>query len=619
MGRVWYEAKSPSGNWQLMNNGQPLDNGEGKQPSIDYSSIDQSGSVFYQTVVVYQEKSGSSSKIKIKYFEKEDDGLTLNYITYKDIATVSGTYSTTNTNPVIGFSHGNVATVIWKNGNTGSLYGWHGSFGSVINTLAGPAQILGTTVNSINPTIYAKKTGSTLSFKLAWEELGDGNSSSIKYATLIGYLMISGAITTPSNGSGFSQNYSPSIIQFMDASRLCWVGSRWISDPVNEEDGFAQSKVLFKAPESTPSRFWQFGNFVSGPSINRKTGDDTYYAFAWYESSGQSKFADNTLSTVRTITDVTGQNLQISNGPNKENMFCMLFDHNVNVPYHFQMSDDLGSFYNMEKITYYAFNSGREGIVSVDSAEFYFAIGDISVDNQQINFREIEDSIQISTRSVLNDYLVSEPFVVSDNSSFAYSVQYGINDSVSAVNSLTGNLYVNFVVKLIDENTSEILSEFDNITYNAENVYQYNNISYQVNTQGLGNRTVRLKLVVDNNFSSDYSLSKIYSDESALGKKNFKEININGNSLFTTYELNQNYPNPFNPSTTIKYQLPKDGMVTLKVYDILGAELATLVNEEKLAGNYEANFNASSLASGVYLYKLQANEYISVKKMVLIR
>jgi hypothetical protein len=57
----------------------------------------------------------------------------------------------------------------------------------------------------------------------------------------------------------------------------------------------------------------------------------------------------------------------------------------------------------------------------------------------------------------------------------------------------------------------------------------------------------------------------------------------------------------------------------LKVYDILGAELATLVNEEKLAGKYEANFNASSLASGVYLYKLQANEYISVKKMVLVR
>ncbi len=520
---------------------------------------------------------------------------------------------------MVGFSHGSVATVIWKNGNTGPLYGWHGSFGSVINTLAGPAQISGTTVNSINPTIYAKKTGTTLSFKLAWEELGAVNTSSIKYATLIGYLMISGAITTPSNGSGFTQNYSPSIIQFMDASRLCWVGYRWISDPINEEDGFPQIKVLFKAPESTPSRFWQFGNFVSGPSINRKTGDDTYYAFAWYESSGQSKFADNTLLTIRTITGVTGQNLQISNGPNKENMFCMSFNHNVAVPYHFQMSDDLGSFYNMEKITYYAFNSGREGIVAVDSAEFYFAIGDISVNDQQINFKEIEDSIQISTLSVLNDYLVSEPFVVSDNSSFTYSVQYGINDSVSAVNSLAGNLYVNFVVKLIDENTGEILSELDNITYNSENVYQYNNITYQVNTQGLGNRTVRLILVVDNNFSSDYSLSKIYSDESVLGKLNFKEININGKEVISTYDLFQNYPNQFNPSTTIKYQLPKVGVVTLKVYDILGAELATLVNEEKLAGKYEANFNASSLASGVYLYKLQANEYISVKKMVLVR
>ena len=238
----------------------------------------------------------------------------------------------------------------------------------------------------------------------------------------------------------------------MNASRLCWIGYRWVGGE-EEQDGFPQTRVLFKAPESTPSRFWQFGNNVSGPNINRKTGDDTYYAFAWYESSGQSKFADNTLSTLRTITGVTGQNLQISNGPNKENMFCMSFDHNAGVPYYFQMSDDLGSFYPMEKITYFAFDSGREGIVSVDSAEFYFAIGDISVDEQQVNFEEIEDSIQISTLSVLNYYLISEPFVVSDNSSFAYSVQYGISDSVYAVNALTENLYVSFVVKLIDENT----------------------------------------------------------------------------------------------------------------------------------------------------------------------
>ena len=112
--------------------------------------------------------------------------------------------------------------------------------------------------------------------------------------------------------------------------------------------------------------------------------------------------------------------------------------------------------------------------------------------------------------------------------------------------------------------------------------------------------------------------SRLSSSEPLFGV-NFMEINIYGNGVISTYDLFQNYPNPFNPTTTIKYQIPKSGNVTLKVYDILGAEVATVVNEEKIAGKYEANFNASSLSSGVYLYKLQANEFVSVKKMVVVK
>ena len=85
------------------------------------------------------------------------------------------------------------------------------------------------------------------------------------------------------------------------------------------------------------------------------------------------------------------------------------------------------------------------------------------------------------------------------------------------------------------------------------------------------------------------------------------------------YDLKQNYPNPFNPSTTIKYQIPQTGFVTLKVYDILGEEVAVLVNEEMTVGRYEVNFNASSLASGVYLYRINVNDYVDVKKMLLLK
>ncbi len=91
------------------------------------------------------------------------------------------------------------------------------------------------------------------------------------------------------------------------------------------------------------------------------------------------------------------------------------------------------------------------------------------------------------------------------------------------------------------------------------------------------------------------------------------------NNIPTRYELSQNYPNPFNPVTKINYAIPKQGLVTLKIYDILGREVLTLVNEVQEAGYYSFDFDASSLASGVYFYKLTSGTFSDVKRMVLIK
>jgi len=93
----------------------------------------------------------------------------------------------------------------------------------------------------------------------------------------------------------------------------------------------------------------------------------------------------------------------------------------------------------------------------------------------------------------------------------------------------------------------------------------------------------------------------------------------NGEDLPTEYSLSQNYPNPFNPTTTIKYQIPELSFITLKLFDVLGSEIATLVNEEKPIGNYEVEFNGSKLTSGIYFYRLQAGNFIETKKMVLVK
>jgi len=92
-----------------------------------------------------------------------------------------------------------------------------------------------------------------------------------------------------------------------------------------------------------------------------------------------------------------------------------------------------------------------------------------------------------------------------------------------------------------------------------------------------------------------------------------------GSELLEKFNLKQNYPNPFNPSTSIQYAISNRQFVSLKVYDVLGNEIATLVNEEKPAGNYEVNFNALRLSSGIYFYKLQAGSFVETKKMILMR
>ena len=105
----------------------------------------------------------------------------------------------------------------------------------------------------------------------------------------------------------------------------------------------------------------------------------------------------------------------------------------------------------------------------------------------------------------------------------------------------------------------------------------------------------------------------VYGDTSTVG------INQVGISIPDAFSLHQNYPNPFNPSTKIKFGIPKGALVKLKIYDILGREVAVLVNEKLDPGVYQYDWNASVLPSGVYFYRLSAGDFTQTKRMVLIK
>ena len=184
----------------------------------------------------------------------------------------------------------------------------------------------------------------------------------------------------------------------------------------------------------------------------------------------------------------------------------------------------------------------------------------------------------------------------------------------------------------------------NNVNLNWITATELNNSGFDIERAVIANEVKNLNWetigFVNGNGTTSESHSYSFTDENIVSGKysyRLKQIDFDGTfeysnevevdlSLPQIFSLEQNYPNPFNPTTTIKYSIPsvisneeRNLNVTLKIYDILGNEVATLVNENKPAGSYEIDFNASSLTSGVYFYKFQAGSFVETKKMILLR
>ncbi len=121
------------------------------------------------------------------------------------------------------------------------------------------------------------------------------------------------------------------------------------------------------------------------------------------------------------------------------------------------------------------------------------------------------------------------------------------------------------------------------------------------------------------NVTLDYSQNVEATADADLNEEPVTSVENNGGLVIDNYKLFQNYPNPFNPTTVIKYAVPNESFVTLKVYNLLGEEVKTLVNGYKKSGIYEVNFNAKNLGSGVYFYSLKAGNFYTVRKMILLK
>jgi hypothetical protein len=148
--------------------------------------------------------------------------------------------------------------------------------------------------------------------------------------------------------------------------------------------------------------------------------------------------------------------------------------------------------------------------------------------------------------------------------------------------------------------------------------YQITNLdkgSYIINADKVGYNSAALS-----NVTIDYSSGIFNTNGSNLVLSVNTVTNVKTASILPgNFELGQNYPNPFNPSTVIKYSIPTNGYVQIKLYDVIGREVSTLVKGQMNAGNYSITFNAQSLPSGIYFYRIQADNFVQTKKMILLK
>ena len=221
------------------------------------------------------------------------------------------------------------------------------------------------------------------------------------------------------------------------------------------------------------------------------------------------------------------------------------------------------------------------------------------------------------------------PKVVSSNSNFYTTWVSNVYGNAGSGDDIWATLFSYDPVELIDF-TANVVNNI--VQLNWSTTFETNNSGFEIQRKGIDGLWQILVFVTGSGNSTELTHYS-YEDSTILTGLyiyRLKQFNYDGRFKYSDeiivhviklseFILKQNYPNPFNPRTTIKYQIPKISFVTIKVYDVLGKEISTLVNEEKPAGNYEVEFTGDGLPSGIYFYQLRAGNYIETKKMVLLK
>ncbi len=671
-GHVWYEYSTNGGaTWNLGQNGLatgpygPLDGtAGGKCPSIDWDSLTN------HVVIVWQQAATTPYTYTIQYMTFWPDNYLANSYSLNSYGTLytdgSDAYSSVNANPNIAVGSNEVWLLTFEKQKAYST--GNGTVSPGVNILWGtfpggnplninnpsniPTVISGTNASSCYATIYGNKANNYSSngnfngdciFPVAWQQ-GSWPQCQIKHSELYfkGNPLVEAyqSAVTQLSQSTVVANYQPSTIGLLTSSSDSnYYAISWLLDYTGYGNP-SSVKLCYKNGGS--STLYTYGYDPQSCSINLSNNNSGSY-FVWSQvSSGtwsNEVVSAANLGSTETLGS-TGQNVQLSNGAGKSNMYETSF-YPFTAPYYFSTPIGLGNVTGLQNtapaqpsnksqdvlqtiIAAQTFNS-RGVVLGSDSAQLLYLFGDIMVDGNNVPFVTIPDTFKSKKISDVNTLLETQPFSLKSNSKVTF-VDFTVAADSEAVFALLGDTgYVSFNVELLNASTNKVLGTIKQARFDSSSLSKYSQAAYNLNTRGISGSNLKIIITASTNISNPIAIPvDDYATENIATDASIQSLTMQQLNLITTYALAQNYPNPFNPTTTITYDLPANGLVTLNVYDVLGRKVETLVSGRQNAGNHSVAFDGSHLTSGVYFYRVNitgndGKNFVSTKKMLLMK
>ena len=526
MGQIWLETSTDNGvSWQIFNNNSPISGTSTtcKSPSIAFADNVSNGTTAV-AVTYYDNVTNSTTSNTQLNFIIFNFSTTLTPTWYRTYTISSSIYHSSTTDLYLSTQmysyvdtrqHYRLLVVYGSNSAPVFSY-WYGMEDSTSATVTGTGTIRSPFTST--PKNPALAYGSI--FHLAYQ----GGNNVIYYTTLTenpNYTLSQDTTRNISTGNSYTSNEYPSInIPYNGSVRVAWRAYKtWYN---NNGPYIIASACLTKINSSLTYLTYDTNcvqvNLNSGWNV---TNDG--YVMGW--SSGLSAPYHNYFvksDDVYTIHNfnTSGKYLRVCNGwgsgTDYSDMACLAYN-TSSLPYKFTQSASSV----MQKSILAESAITRAGVAFKDSAQFMFQFGDISVDGQKVLFPELPDSGFVNSFECANQYLVSNPFTLTDNSVFQYSVFYAASDTLNAKAVLDSAKTVSFKLQLEDAETGEPLGMYDGVTFTKDNARQYKNVAYEVSANGIGSRKVVLRLIAGSNTNMQCSILQEVTIGQALNKKNF--------------------------------------------------------------------------------------------------